>query len=147
MPHDSMRIFSEKVMFLEISTSSDRPVPLTDMYTHPSATRATHQTKKHRLSDDNHLLIGTQMSSPKSKSRLELGFQQFLHLFCQLEVHRKMEKQIVQVHHKKVGIKNANLATLDTTHGAKVKKKSEMDFTMRSLTLPAQAVYYYDYRQ
>ena len=29
MPHDSMRIFSEKVMFLEISTSSDRPVPLT----------------------------------------------------------------------------------------------------------------------
>ena len=28
MPHDSMRIFSEKVMFLEISTSSDRPVPL-----------------------------------------------------------------------------------------------------------------------
>ena len=70
------------------------------MYTHPSATRATHQTKKHRLSDDNHLLIGTQMSSPKSKSRLELGFQQFLHLFCQLDVHRKMEKQIVQVHHK-----------------------------------------------
>ena len=48
---------------------------------------------------------------------------------------------------EKVGIKNANLATLDTTHGAKVKKKSEMDFTMRSLTLPAQAVYYYDYRQ
>ena len=48
---------------------------------------------------------------------------------------------------EKVGIKNANLATLDTTHGAKVKKKSEMDFTMRSVTLPAQAVYYYDYRQ
>ena len=31
MPHDSMRIFSEKVMFLEISTSSDRPVPLTSL--------------------------------------------------------------------------------------------------------------------
>ena len=31
MPHDSMRIFSEKVMFLEISTSSDRPVPLKEV--------------------------------------------------------------------------------------------------------------------